>query len=163
MRQFQILIMSTVLMCVLFACARSGEAAVSLKVTNNTQRPMELWIWPYRLGRWKRPPSRFAPKESKHVHFNKGEDYFLLFRDDLRRETPVGRHNISKVLAANPKYELAISQVVACTVREVYFWCRRCRRWHRVVRAEPTYGRYVAEWLDRRARTAPLRVPAPET
>lgn len=160
MSQRRVAGMTTAVAWLLLVPTVSTQAAESLKVTNNTHRPMEFWIWPYRIHRWKRPPERFAPKESKQVHFNIGEDYFLLLRDDLHRETPLGRHNISRVLSANPHYQLAISEVVQTRmVYEVtHVWCPRCRRWHKKVvsRVEPGHVRYIAEWLDRRARTPPL-------
>lgn len=123
---------------VLFIPTVITEASEALRVTNDTRGTVELWSYPYTLRQWNQPPERFAPRESKFVYFNKGEEYWLVIKDDRGRQTPVGRHNITQVLAAHPNYELKIRRVVQTAVTEGvrYVWCRRCRQWH----ARP-YGR----------------------
>ncbi len=138
--------MVAVLTCILVLHGSNSEARDALEFTNDTSQVMELWIWPYIRNEWKRPPKRFAPGESRIVYFKSNEEVYLLFRDAQLRETPIGRVNVSNVLANYPNYKVAIQRVTKTAFRESYYRCPRCGCWHRI--AEPPRFVYIFSWLD---------------
>ena len=144
------------ILSVLFLLAGTAAASEILPVKNDTNGVMTLWVYPYTVKNWRRPPERFAPSERRAVNFNSGEDYYLTFKDDQGDETPIGRYNITKVLQQNPTYELSIGRVVITTIvtekRTRTFWCPRHRTWHEIPYAVcrlVAEERYVIRWTTR--------------
>lgn len=111
------------------------QAEETLEFNNNTSRPIELWIWPHDTSHWKRPPETFAPLQHKSVRFNSGENYYLVFVNDVGEEFPVGDVNITKMLKEHPDYRgVAISE---CAIKgfkasETQGVCRHRRRCFRL-------------------------------
>jgi hypothetical protein len=111
-----------VLPCVAMELCSTAHAGDVLTFRNDTRRPMELWIWPYDSKQWKQPPLYLRPGESRPVEFATNGNYYLTFRDDLRRETPIGSVNVTRVCRENPDlHEVKISTITKtssalCTV-----------------------------------------------
>lgn len=139
--------------CVCLSMCAALDAREVLLFKNDTPRPMELWICLSHPREWKRPPVYLGPGESRNVEFATNTAYYLLFRDDLRRETPIGWYNISRVRREHPDLRhVSISAITkTCFVLRVV-WCWELQRyveiqvpavvefeyritWYRVVRA----------------------------
>lgn len=135
---------------VILSLAATTRASEQLPVRNDTNRVMQLWIYPYAVRQWRRP-IRFAPSERKVVYFNSGERYYLVFMDDQGRETPIGRYNISDVLQQDPTYEVSIRSITVCAPpgQVKYVWRRYQRRWYRIPYGVPRAPEvtYHIQWL----------------
>lgn len=112
----------------------SGAVGVELKVNNDTDNRMKLWIKRYGATRWIWPPVRFLPGDSKIVLFESGVEHQLVFMDYEGRQTYLGWRNVDAILHEHPDYELSIrkiTQVSAPSWRRYYLKrCRDCGRLH---------------------------------
>jgi hypothetical protein len=151
MRQSRLLLASAVVLL-----TETLMASETLPVRNDTGRMKQLWIYPYSVRDWMRPPVSLAPGERREVVFNSGETYYLVFMDDQGRETPIGRFNITNVLKENPTYELSIRRVTytrCCMEQRVRrIWCPCCQGWHLIpetVTRPVCYEVEEVEWLSR--------------
>jgi hypothetical protein len=113
-------IVATCLLC--GVCAQASEA---LLVRNDTPYVQTLWQYPETRMAYLRPPHRLDPGESKIVHFDSGVKYYIVFKDENGRETPVGWKNVTAILQRDPSYTLRIGTVIYSVCRYVreQRWC----------------------------------------
>lgn len=162
---FQTLVLSAVLFCVVLVRSEANEV---LYFVNDTARPMEVWVYPRTIQKWRSDcPIRVSPGSSVPVTFSSNVEHFILLRDDLRREWPLQWRNITEMLRDHPDYtEIALSAYTLCRQVMVLVWDLRSQSWVRGPEEAPEV-RYKVTWGPRRTRPEayetiwpPCQVPA---
>ena len=100
----------------IFLCESEGESQESLRILNNTNAPKRVFALAESTGQW-RAPSLFVPKnQSRHLSVVRGERYYLVVRDEMQRDKPVGGYiDIWTKLKETPSIELKLSARVKIT------------------------------------------------
>ena len=97
---------------VLLLNAGAGSSQDTLLVNNNTGGFMSLWVWKEQDPRWQVPPLSLPRGVTRELDIRAPGQYYLVARDDVRRDFHMGWFDFREELRKQPVLVLGLNSAM---------------------------------------------------